>query len=84
MVLNSNLLTYAFCEVDLGYLCNIPPGNYFQYNSLSLTIEIDVCGKFCESSSRWILLLIALFLAKKLFYLPPVVFFASCGSVCFN
>ena len=66
MVLNSNLLTYAFCEVDLGYLCIITPGNYFQYNSLSLTIEIHVCGNFCESSSPWILLLIALFYFREI------------------
>ena len=83
MVLNSNLLTYAFCEVDLGYLCNIPPGNYFQYNSLSLTVEIHVCGNFVNHLHLGFCFLLPYFISKKLF-LPPVVFLASCGSPCSN
>ena len=83
MVLISNLLTYAFCEVDLGYLCNIPPGNYFQYNSLSLTIEIDVCGNFVNHLHLGFCFLLPYFISKKLL-LPPIVFLASCGSLFSN
>ena len=69
MVLNSNLLTYAFCEIDLGYLCNIPPGNYFQYNSLSLTIEIDVCGNFVNHLHLGFCFLLPFLFPRNCFFL---------------
>ena len=42
---------------------------------LALTIDIRVCGKFCGSSSPWILLLIALFYFQE-FVVAPFVFLA--------